>query len=96
MRREIESGWLVWYPDEATAAEAYGPVTFSRIGVVAKQKGDSLKLRLIHDLRRSGVNQQAVIGERVVLPRIVDLIEDVLAVIEETSMGEDWEVRVPI
>ena len=55
-RREIESGWILWYPDEAAVVEAHGPVTFSRIGAVAKEKGESLKLRLIHDLRRSGVN----------------------------------------
>ena len=94
LRREIDAGWLMWYPSEEAATAAHGPVTFSRIGVVAKQKGVQLKLRLIHDLRRSGVNQQAVIQERVVLPRIMDFIEDVLFVGEQLKADEDWEVLI--
>ena len=94
LRREIDAGWLMWYPSEEVATAAHGPVTFSRIGVVAKQKGVQLKLRLIHDLRRSGVNQQAVIQERVVLPRIMDFIEDVLFLGEQLKADEDWEVLI--
>ena len=67
-----------------------GPVTYSRIGVVAKEKQGQLKLRLIHDLRRSGVNDKVVIQERVVLPRLEDAIKDALELIQAVG-PEAWE-----
>ena len=67
-----------------------GPITCSRIGVVAKAKADKVKLRLVHDLRRSGVNAKMRTHERVVLPRLSDACEDVLTLID-TVGAESWE-----
>ena len=64
------------------------------MGVISKIKNGALKLRLIHDLRRSGVNQLVQMRERVVLPRLSDLIADILAVIGMLEDGEDWECLV--
>ena len=56
LQKERDAGWLEWFPDEATAERKYGQIDYSRIGVVAESKHERLKLRLIHDLRWSGVN----------------------------------------
>ena len=44
----------VWSGDLARkrSKRELGPMTFSRIGVVAKPKGEVMKLRLVHDLER--------------------------------------------
>ena len=53
------------------------------------------KLRLIHDLRRSGVNKMVVMNERVVLPRVSDFVEDALKVQAKASgPGETLEALV--
>ena len=70
-------------------------MTYSKIGVVSKTVNEQLNLRLIHDLRRSNVNAQVVMHERIVLPRIVDWIEDALYVQQGLSGAEDdWESLV--
>ena len=48
-----------------------------QIAVIAKVRNDVEKLRLILDLRRSGVNQKVKTSERLVLPRLVDLMNRV-------------------
>ena len=46
---------------------------------MAKQKPDgSTKIRLIHDLRRSGINARITLHERIVLPRLTDVARDAL------------------
>ena len=50
--------------------------------MIAKQKGGQLKVRLVHDLRRSGVNEKVVVQERVVLPRATDVVCDALDLME--------------
>ena len=88
-QKERAAGWLEWFPDEATAEAKYGQIDYSRIGVVAKWMDERLKLRLIHD-RRSGANQKVNFEERLVLPRLTDLKDDLLWFIE--SVGHDlWE-----
>ena len=94
LQRELDMKWLDWHHTEEELERAYGKVTYSRIGVISKIKDDALKLRLIHDLRRSGVNQRIQMRERVVLPRMADLITDILETIARLETGEDWECSV--
>ena len=82
MRQEEERRWLVWEPTREALEAKVGPATVHRIGVIAKIRAGVEKLRLIHDLRRSGVNQRVKCKERLVLPRISDLMQDILDVIE--------------
>ena len=72
MQRELDHDWLDWAPTEHVLEARHGPITCSRIGVIAKEKQGRLKLRLIHDLRRSGVNAKVAFEERVTLPRLDD------------------------
>ena len=82
MRQEEERRWLVWEPTREALEAKVGLATVNRIGVIAKIRAGVEKLRLIHDLRRSGVNQRVKCKERLVLPRISDLMQDILDVIE--------------
>ena len=56
LQLERDRGWPDWAATLRELEERHGPITFSRIGVIAKEKQGRLKLRLIHDLCRSGVN----------------------------------------
>ena len=56
----------------------------------SKKKGEQLKLRLIHDLRRSGVNSRVSTHERVILRRIRDAKENILDLIDRCG-AQQWE-----
>ena len=62
----------------------------NRIGVKAKMKNGKEKLRLIHDLKRSGVNSRVDFKERLILPRLADARDDILDAIDEGGV-ENWE-----
>ena len=83
LQQEKDKGWLLWKPTLRQLENQVGPVTLNKIGVIAKQVNEVTKLRLIHDLKRSGVNQRVVITERVILPRLSDLVEDLLTLIKK-------------
>ena len=58
-------------------------------------KAAQQKLRLIDDLRRSGVNKKVTMQESVVPPRISDFIDDVLTVNEQANeQGAAWETLI--
>ena len=87
------AGWLEWSPRRKTLEDKYGPITQKRTGVIAKTKKGVQKLRLIHDLKRSGVNSQVRFTERLILPRLADARDDVLHAIAAAG-HEDWECAV--
>ena len=92
LRQERDAGWMQWYLTQEDLNKACGgTATLSRIGVISKVQGDRIKLRLIHDLRRSGVNSKEVLPERVVLPRLQDARYSILELIEKVE-GNDWEI----
>ena len=93
LRRGRQARWLTWPPTREQLERTPCPITLNRIGVVAKQKVGSLKLRLIHDLRRSGVNQKVDFNERLVLPRLTDLKDDLLWLIDTVGY-DNWECVV--
>lgn len=52
-------------------------LALAKLGMVVKTKKDgSLKFRIIWDMLRNGVNECVRQGERVVLPRLADIVED--------------------
>ena len=62
----------------------------SSIGVVVKRKPDgSYKYRLVHDLRRSGVNSKIKVLERLVLPRLEDAIDDAVSLFESGLLPQE-------
>jgi hypothetical protein len=60
--------------------------------LVKEAKDGTLKVRLIHDLRRSGVNARIKVRERLVLPRIADLVEAILDALERGGPGTEMEL----
>ena len=89
LSNELSKGWLEWSPTKAPLEKKYGTITQNRIGAFAKLKGNKQKLRLIHDLKRSGVNSKVKFNERFVLPRQADARDDVLHAIKE-ARHENW------
>ena len=87
--KERPNGWMDWRKSEQELEAAYGAVTY-----VSKMKGEAQKLRLIHDLRCSGVNQRITMRERIVLSRISDVVEDVFWVIDRLRPDEQRECLV--
>ena len=75
---KLELGRLEWAPTLDVLTKKYGDIARSRIAVVAKEKQGKLKVRLVHDLRRSGVNDRVVVHERIVLPKATDVVVDAL------------------
>ena len=52
---------------------------------------DVIKVRLIHDLRRSGVNAKVLLSERLVLPRVGDIMIDILEL-----LGTDGTIDIDL
>ena len=78
----------------AKAAEAvHGPITLSRLGTIVTMKDEGKKVCLIHDLRRSLVDAQVTMRERLVLPRVGDAAEDIVDLLTDT---EDPEVALGV
>ena len=57
------------------AARRFGAGTCSKLALILKEKPDgTTKRRLILDMKRSGGNDRAYIPERIVLPRLADVV----------------------
>ena len=69
--------------------QRYGPLVLARIGAIVKVKNERLKLRLIHDLRRSGSNAKATVPERIILPRIIDAVFSMLDVARAANAANE-------
>ena len=54
--------------------------TFNKLGVIVKERAGKRKARIIWDLRESGVNKLYSQGERILLPRLSDVVGDALDV----------------
>ena len=83
LNKMVKKGWSVRYSSLDQAAKDLGVagLTLNKLGLIIKVKPDgSTKYRLVWDLRRSGVNAVTLQGERVVLPRILDLVNSIAAI----------------
>ena len=86
--KELEKGFVDWSTDKETLEAKYGQLIQSSVGVIVKQKKEGKKVRLVHDLRRSGVNENIKCSERLVLPRLKDAVDDALDLFEGLAPGE--------
>ena len=62
--------------------------------MLVKQKGDTQKVRLIHDLSRSGVNHKIKLPESVVLPRLSDVTDGVVDMVRSGVPDQEVEFLV--
>eukprot|EP00971_Amphidinium_carterae_P334202 6469348-Amphidinium_carterae.1 len=76
--RLIEKGFAIWMPTWKSVLDKFGSVLVSKLACIVKTREDgSLKVRNVLDLRRSGYNRCVKQRERVVLPRLGDLLTDI-------------------
>ena len=61
-----------------------GTLHLAKIGVIVK----GAKMRLIHDLRRNGTNARVTFQERLVLPRLKDLVAGIVNLFQAKHQGE--------
>ena len=90
LQEEYRQGRILWRKTRAELCKLRGGFTHNRIGVIAKLKDGKTKYRLVHDLRRSGVNSKVTTHERVILPRANDAKDDILGLADsvEHSAGK--------
>ena len=84
-------GFAGWAPKRETLEAKYGPLTPSRVGVSVKE-GEVRRVRLIHDLSRSGVNHRIRLPERLVLPRLSDAMSSIQNLLSDKSSDEEVEL----
>ena len=77
IQRYVDAGFCLRLSDEEVKA-LFPRGTISRLALIVKCKeGGAVKRRIIIDLLRSGGNDRARINERIVLPRVMDIIESI-------------------
>ena len=81
----VQRGWACQYGSVRQMAEQFGipeaTIPLSKLGLISKVRSDgSVKHRLIWDLRRSQVNEELHQGQRIILPRFRDLVQDALEI----------------
>ena len=78
MREEIGLGYAQWHKEMAYFEQKYGILILSEVGVVVTEGRHGKNYRLIHDLRRGRMNAMLRLHERLVLPRLGDVVPDTL------------------
>ena len=94
LKRELDKGFLEWSASLKELESKYGQLLLSRMAAIVKVKNGHTKTRLIHDLRRSRVNDMARIPERIVLPRLFDAVHTMIGIAKECRPGEAPECVV--
>eukprot|EP00972_Heterocapsa_arctica_P112127 16430066-Heterocapsa_arctica.AAC.1 len=93
--REIKAGYVIWAKTKHELELLVGALVPSRVGAIVKAKADGItKVRLIHDLRQSGVNAFIRLQERLVLPRLSDAVEMLQDMLQQLQPGEEVELMV--
>ena len=73
--RYVQKGFAV-IKDKKWITESFGSGTVSKMALIQKTKDDGrVKNRVVVDLLRSGGNARANVPERLVLPRVIDVLE---------------------
>eukprot|EP00969_Alexandrium_andersonii_P249409 11022475-Alexandrium_andersonii.AAC.1 len=86
----VERGWAEVFdsPDELSGALGAAKFPIDRLALISKMKPDGTwKHRIIWDLRRSRVNALVRQGERIAPPRLLDVVQDALELLE--AFGDD-------
>ena len=86
--RLIRKGFAIFYKDWDAVVADFGKVLVSKLACIIKARADgTLRVRDVLDLRRSGFNKHVRQQERVVLPRLKDLVADGLALMDGDKEG---------
>ena len=95
--RLVERGFAV-YLTKAEAREHFHRATLSRLALITKIKDTGVKkLRIIIDLLRSGGNARSRVPERIVLPRVSDVVASLRELFRKKEANDntgDWEIEL--
>lgn len=95
VERIISEGYATDVGRWGQVVEKFGKVAVSKLACIVKERRDgSTKARLVVDLKRSGVNRCVQLEERVVLPRIKEVLEDSMHLLAHAQPGEEVEAMV--
>ena len=89
-----KKGWLEETSRQELIQEFGSDFTVSRFCVISQEKQGKIKQRLILDLKKSGISRRTRKTHRVILPRLSDLVQDLLSMIGKQSAEHDTEVFV--
>ena len=88
VKRIKDRNFIKVFKDWASVELQWPLARASKVALIIKERLDkSLKLRFV-DLRRSGINDEAEIPERVVLPRIIDYAQSIVDLQESQVIVE--------
>ena len=77
--RLVGAGYVRQFPDWEHLKAVFQDVIVSRVATIVKERADgSMKVRIIIDMLRSMVNSFVKLGERIVLPRLMDVVTDLV------------------
>ena len=74
LQAEVRKGYVRWAATRKELEQEVGPLKLAKIAVIVKGE----KVHLIHDMRRNGTNSKVQLEERLVLPRLKDIVEGVM------------------
>ena len=95
LQRTIDAGYAKVVGTFAEARAQYGMVAVSRLACILKERADgTTKVRLVVDLRRSHVNALVIAPERIVLPRLRDVLKDGVDLVRGCLVHEQVEAMV--
>ena len=87
--RAVANGYAVYYRDWQELRQELGEVLVSKLACLVKSRPDgSEKVRIVVDLRRSGYNSCVEAAERIVLPRLRDVVENALLLASHREADE--------
>jgi len=90
LERLTTKGFMTKVEDWRSLKREFKEVVVNKMACITKLKEDgSVKLRLITDMLRSEVNKFVRLSERIVLPRLCDIVEAALAMTEFLPEGDE-------
>ena len=97
LQRLVDKGFAV-IMSKSEATEKFKVGTMSKLALITKKKENYIKYRIIIDLLRSGGNRRCVVPERIVLPRIQDIVHglrDLWTKFDtDKQKDEDWGIEL--
>ena len=94
--RAVVRGYATQYCDWQHVIEQHGKAPVSKLACIIKTRPDgSEKVRLVIDMRQSGYNSLVRAAERLVLPRLKDLVEDVLSLAPQINVDLGDAGKIP-
>ena len=79
---------MQWAASRDELEREVGTLHLAKIGFIVK----GAKMRLIHDLRRNGTNARVTFQERLVLPRLKDLVAGIMDLFQANYQGEGMDL----